>query len=113
MWIRMKQSTMQEHRYHWTIVKTLVTYTNALSSQEEQVPIELNKLKEYVKQSILLLGQATNLITYHRRYNILSPLNCAPQQSKEMLREEADLLQQQDKNLFCKKFREHLISSAK
>ena len=109
----MKQSTMQEHRYHWTIVKTLVTYTNALSSQEEQVPIELNKLKEYVKQSILLLGQATNLITYHRRYNILSPLNCAPEQSKEMLREEADLLQQQEKNLFCKKFREHLISSAK
>ena len=30
-----------------------------------------------------------------------------------MLREEADLLQRQDKNLFGKKFREHLISSAK
>ena len=86
---------------------------NALSSQEEEVPIELNKVKEYVEQSILLLGQATSSMTYHRRYNILSALNCASQQSKEMLREKADLLQQQDKNLLGKKFREHLISSAK
>ena len=86
---------------------------NALSSQEEEVPIKLDKLKEYVEQSILLLGQATNSMTYHRRYNILPALNCAPQQSKEMLREEADLLQQQDKKLFCKNFREHLISSGK
>ena len=61
---------------------------NALSSQEEEVPIEINKVKEYVKQSILLLGQATNSMTYHRRYNIFFPLNCAPRQSKEMLREE-------------------------
>ena len=85
---------------------------NALSPQEE-VPLGLNKVKEYVEQSILLLGQATNLMTYHRRYNILSGLNCAPQQSKGTLREEADLLQQQDKNLLGKKFREHLVSSAK
>ena len=86
---------------------------NALSSQEEEVSIELNKVKEYVEQSILLLGQATNSMIYQKRYSILSTLKCAPQQSKEMLREEADLLQQQDKNLFGKKFREHRISSAK
>ena len=58
-----------------------------------------------MEQSILLLGQATISMTYHRRYNILSVLNCPSQQSKEMLREEADLLQQQDKNLLGKKFR--------
>ena len=86
---------------------------NALLSQEEEVSIELNKVKEYVEQSILLLGQATNSMTYQKRYNILSTLKCAPQQSKEILREEADLLQQQDKNLFGKKFRECRISSAK
>ena len=36
---------------------------NALSLQEEEVPIELNKVKEYVEQSIILLGQATNSMT--------------------------------------------------
>ena len=52
-----------------------------------------------MEKFILSLGQATNSMTYHRRYNILSALNCAPHQSKEMLREEADLLQQQQKEL--------------
>ena len=63
-----------------------------------------------MEQSNLLLGQATDAMTYHRRYNILFTSNFAPQESKEMLREEADLLKQQDKNLFIKKFSEHLIT---
>ena len=63
---------------------------NALLSQKEGVPIKINKVKEYVEQSILLLGQSTNSMTFHRRYNILSTLNCAPQQRKEMLREEGN-----------------------
>ena len=52
---------------------------NPLLLQEEAVPIELNKVKEYVEQSILLLHQATHAMTYHGRCNILSVLNCAPQ----------------------------------
>ena len=66
------------------------------------VPIELNKVKEYMEQSILLLGKVTNAMAYHRRYINISALGRAPQQSKEMLRY---FLQQQDKNLFGKKFR--------
>ena len=74
----------------------------------QEVPVKLNKVKEYVEQFICLLGQATNSMTYHRRCNILSALNCAPQQSKEMLREEADFLEQQDKNLSdCNWIRTH------
>ena len=64
--------------------KLWVLVQNALSSQEEEVPVEINKVKEYVEQSILLLGQTTNSMTYYRRHNILSPLNCTPQQTKEM-----------------------------
>ena len=92
------------------LLKLWLLTRNTLSSQEEEIPIELNEVKEYVEQSNLLVGQATNTMTYHRRRNILFTLNFAPQQSKEMLREEADLLQQQDKNLFIKKFSEHLIT---
>ena len=92
------------------LLKLWLLTRNTLSSQEEEIPIELNEVKEYVEQSNLLVGQATNTMTYHRRCNILFTLNFAPQQSKEMLREEADLLQQQDKNLFIKKFSEHLIT---
>ena len=62
---------------------------------------------------MLLLGQTSNYITYIRRYNLLAALNYPSQQSKEMLREEADLLQRHGKNLFGKKFSEHLVASAK
>ena len=86
---------------------------NALSLQEEEVPIELNKAKEYVEQSLLLLGQVTNPMTYHRTNIILSQLSRAPQQSKEMLKEEADSFQQQDRNLFGKKFGGYFVTSAK
>ena len=92
------------------LLKLWLLTQNTLSSQEEEIPIELNKVKEYVEQSNILVGQATNAMTYHRRCNILFTLNFAPQQSKEMLREEAGLLQQQDKNLFIKKFSEHVIT---
>ena len=58
------------------------------------------------------MGQTSNYITYFRTCNILAALNCPAQQSKEMWREEADLLQRHDRNLFGKKFTEHLVASA-
>ena len=43
----------------------------------------------------------------------MSAPSCPAQQSKEMLKEEADLLQQHDRDLFGEKFSEHLVDSAK
>ena len=70
--------------------------------QRKQIPIDLDIIRAYIEQTGLLLDQTSNYITYFRRYNILAALNCPTQQSKEMLREEADLLQQDDRNLFGK-----------
>ena len=67
--------------------------------QRKQIPIDLDIIRAYIEQTGLLLDQTSNYITYFRRYNILAALNCPTQQSKEMLREEADLLQQHDRNL--------------
>ena len=82
-------------------------------SKKKQIPIDLDNIRAYTEQTVLLLGQTSNYITYFRRYNILAALNCPAQHSKEMLREEADLLQRHDRNLFGKKFSEHLVASAK
>ena len=46
------------------------------------VPIELNKVKEYMEQSILLLGKVTNAMAYHRRYINISALGRAPRAIK-------------------------------
>ena len=85
----------------------------ARRSKEKQILINLDIIRAYIEQTVLLLGQISNYIAYFRRYNILAALNCPVQQSKEMLRQEADLLQPHDRNLFRKTFREHLVAPAK
>ena len=82
-------------------------------SKKKQIPIDLDYIRAYIEKKVLLFGQISNYITYFRSYNILTPLNCPAQQSKEKLKEETDLLQCHDKNLFGKKFSEHLVASAK
>ena len=62
----------------------------------------MDNIRAYIEQTVLLLGQTSNYITYIRRYNLLAALNYPSQQSKEMLREEADLLQRHGRNLFGK-----------
>ena len=85
----------------------------ACRSKEKQIPIDFNNIRACIEKTVPLLDQTINYITDFRRYNILAALNCPVQQSKEMLREEEDLLQRHDRNLFPKKFSEHLVASAK
>ena len=73
----------------------------------------LDNIRAYIEKTVLLLNQISKYITYFRRYNILSAPSYPAQQSKEMLKEEADLLQQHDRDLFGEKFSEHLVDSAK
>ena len=81
-------------------------------SKEKQIPSDQDNIRAYIEQTVLLMGQTSNYVTYFRTCNILAALNCPAQQSKEMWREEADLLQRHDRNLFGKKFTEHLVASA-
>ena len=56
----------------------------ARRSKEKQIPIDLDNIRAYIEQKVLLLGQTSNYITCFRSYNILAALNCPAQQSKEM-----------------------------
>ena len=73
---------------------------DARRSKEKHITIDLDNNGTYIEKTGPLLGQTS---TYFGRYNILTVLNCPAKQSKEMLKEEADLLQRHDKNLFVKK----------
>ena len=90
----------------WTLVE------EARKSKKKQIPIDLD-IRAYIEKTVFLLGQTNNYNNFFGRFNILVALNCPVQQSKEMSREEADLLQWHDRNLFCKKFSKHLVASAK
>ena len=69
-------------------------------SKENQIPIDLDNIRAYIEKIVLLLSQIKIYITYFRIYNILAALNCPAQHSKEILKEEVDLLQRHDRNLF-------------
>ena len=86
----------------WTAVES------ARLSQEDSVEVDLKEIQEFVEQTALLLEQASNSISYYRRFYMLLALTNSPQQSKQMLREDPELLQKNDKHLFRKKFRENI-----
>ena len=51
-------------------------------SQEDSVEVDLKEIQEFVEQTVLLLGQASNSISYYRRFYMLLALTNSPQQSK-------------------------------
>ena len=54
----------------WTAVES------ARLSQEDSVEVDLKEIEEFVEQTVLLLGQALNSISYYRRfYMLLAPTN--------------------------------------
>ena len=60
-------------------------------------PLSIDEIRSLVEQTIRLLGQTSNSISYHRRYNILLNV-CSPQEAKNTLKNKVELLQTNDEN---------------
>ena len=71
------------------------------AKKSDAPPLSLDKTLSLLEQTIYLLGQASNSISYHWRYNILSSV-CSPQEAKNMLKNKAELLETSNENLFGK-----------
>ena len=82
------------------------------AKKSDAPPLSLDKILSLLEQTICLLGQTSNSILYHRRYNILLSV-CSPQEIKNMLKKKVELLQSNDENLFGKEFSDHLTESVK
>ena len=95
----------------WTAVES------ARLSQEDSVDVDLIKIQEFVEQAVLLLGQASNYISnyisYYIGFYMLLTLTNLPQQSKQMLREDSELFQKNDINLFGINFCENIWHTSK
>ena len=55
----------------WTAVEL------ARLSQQDSVEVNLNEIQELVEQTVLLMGQAMNSISYYRRFYMLLTLATA------------------------------------
>ena len=67
----------------------------------------------FSEQIVLLLGQSSNAITYHRRLNVLEWIMNSQYQVKTIIKEKAALLQKHDSELFGKKFRNYIVDTIK
>ena len=88
--------------------KIWIAVESARLSQEDLVEVDLKEIQEFVEQNVLLLGQASNSISYYMRFYILLALSNSAQQSKQMLREDSKLLKKFNKNLFGKNFHKNI-----
>ena len=75
----------------------------------EAVEIPVDIFTTLIKQTTLLLAQASLLILYARRLNFLKTLLKDTRKAKTLLKEKATLLQQNEGHLFGKNFRLHII----
>ena len=85
----------------------------AKKAEEDPAQISINGLLYYAEQTVLLLGQSSNAITYHRRFNVLGSVMNSEYKVKSMLKEKASLLQRHDEYLFGKTFRNHIADTIK
>ena len=65
----------------WNILK------GAKGAEADALQISINDLLHYVEQTVLLLGQSSNAITYHRKLNVLGSFMNPQYQVKSMLKE--------------------------
>ena len=85
----------------WDLVEKA---TNSNEQSVNTLPDDMQKF---------MVGQSSNTVTYHRRYNLLNNLIGSSNQVKEALKEKRDLLQKHDGNLQGKKFRNHIVEVTK
>ena len=80
---------------------------------DQEIFVPLDDFSSLVEQTILLLGQSSVSISYTRRMNILKQICKDPRKAKSLLKEKEKLLNQEDADLFGKKFRSYLVDTEK
>ena len=64
--------------------KIWATVESAKNSEDEQVEVSLGDMLRYLDQTVVLLGQAYNNISYTRRFNIVKQITGDPRKIKKI-----------------------------
>ena len=70
----------------WTAVESARLY------QEDLVEVDLKEIQKFVEQTVLLLGQASNSISYYSKFYMMLARTNSTKQSKQMPREDSEHL---------------------
>ena len=80
---------------------------------DPSVGLDPNELSQYIEQTVMLSGQASNAIAYNRRLNALTAIGTENLKAKNVLKEQAKLFENPSNELFGKPFRNHMKDTAK
>ena len=78
------------------------------NESHEGVEVPVDTFATLIKQTTLLLGQVSVLVSYARRLNILKTLQKDPLKAKTLLKEKTAFLQEDKGHLFGKKIRSYI-----
>ena len=67
----------------------------------------------YLDQTVVLLGQAYDNISYTRRFNVLKQITGDPRKTKKNLKEKKEIFEKENHYLFGEKFETDLVKTAK
>ena len=56
----------------WSLSKLFSRFDQVLAQENNMLQLDLNELTQYLEQSMMVVGQAFNVITYIRRLNVHS-----------------------------------------
>ena len=76
-----------------------------------QVEVSLRDMLRYLDQTVALLGQVYNNISYTRRFNVLKQITGDPEKQKK-LKEKKEIFESEN-HLFGEKFETDLVKTAK
>ena len=74
---------------------------------------DVDEMSQYIDQTIRLIGQAFNSVSYSRRMNVLTGVGTKKVKAKNTLKYQTCLLEEYSKELFGKSFRKHMVARAK
>ena len=87
-------------------------FEEVLAQENNMVQLDLNELIQYLEQSVMLVGQAFNVVTYNRRLNVLSAVQ-DKQKPKNIIKDQTELLEKSSVDLFRRVFRDHVKETAR
>ena len=76
------------------------------------VKLYLREVIQYLEQSVMLVGQAFNVITYNRRLNVLSAVQ-DKQKAKNIIKDQAELSEKPSVDVFGRVLRDHVKEPVK
>ena len=76
------------------------------------VQLDLNELIQYLERSMILVGQAFNVVTYNWRLKVLSAVQ-DKQKAKNIIKDQAERLEKPSVDLFGRVLRDHVKETAK